>query len=129
MRATACPAPRHHHGPGADRGYEVATAGDGNSKLTIEDQVVLLQLLDEQPDATLEELVERMAKRQKVRVSISTLSRRLIELGLTRKKRLSMPAKPTGPRSRKNASGSCAEASSDGPDDCFSSTRPASTCR
>jgi hypothetical protein len=28
-----------------------------------------------------------MAKRMKVRVSISTLSRRLIELGLTRKKR------------------------------------------
>jgi transposase len=98
-------------------------------KLTIDDQVVLLQLLDEQPDATLEELVERMAKRQKVRVSISTLSRRLIELGLTRKKRLSMPAKPTGPRSGKNANDSCAEASSDGPHGYFSSTRPASTCR
>jgi transposase len=98
-------------------------------KLTIEDQVVLLQLLDEQPDATLEELVERMAKRQKVHVSISTLSRRLIELGLTRKKRLSTPAKPTGPRSSKSATGSFAETSSDGPHGCFSSTRPASTCR
>jgi transposase len=98
-------------------------------KLTIEDQVVLLQLLDEQPDATLEELVERMARRQKVRVSISTVSRRLIELGLTRKKRLSTPAKPIDQRSSKSANGSCAEASSEGPRGCSSSTRPASTCR
>jgi transposase len=56
-------------------------------KLTVDDVVVLGQLCDEQPDATLEELSERMAKRQRVRVSISTLSRRLIELGLTRKKK------------------------------------------
>jgi putative transposase len=77
-------------------------------KLTIDDQVVLGQLCDEQPDATLEELVERMARRQKVRVSISTVSRRLIELGLTRKKRLSTPPKPTPPRSSKSARDSSA---------------------
>lgn len=111
-------------------GHLIAGSPPGRErKLTIDDQVVLLQLLDERPDATLEELVERMAKRQKVRVSISTLSRRLIELGLTRKKRLSTRAKPTGPRSSNNANGSCAEASSDAPDACSSSTRPASTCR
>lgn len=98
-------------------------------KLSVDDVVVLGELVDEQPDATLEELVERMAKRQKVRVSISTLSRRLIELGLTRKKRLSTPPKPIGPRSSRSANGFCAEASSDTPDGSFSSMKPASTCR
>jgi len=98
-------------------------------KLTIDDQVVLCDLLDEQPDATLEELAERMAKRQRVRVSISTLSRRLIELGMTRKKRVSTPPRPIDPRSSKSANGFCAEASSDAPHGCFSSTRPESTCR
>jgi transposase len=67
------------------------------------------------PDATLEELVELVAKRLKVRVSIATMSRRLIELGLTRKKRLSTPPKRTGRRSSKNANASCVEVSSGGP--------------
>lgn len=98
-------------------------------KLTVDDQVALLELLDEQPDATLEELVERMAKRQKVRVSISTLSRRLIELGLTRKKKPSTPAKPIGPRSSRSANDSCAEPSSDARHGCSSSTKRESTCR
>ena len=98
-------------------------------KLTVDDVVVLGQLCDEKPDATLEELVERMAKRQRVRVSISTVSRRLIELGLTRKKRVSTPAKPTAPRSSKSANGSCAAASFGGPAGCSSSTKRASTCR
>jgi transposase len=98
-------------------------------KLTIDDQVVLCELLDERPDATLEELVEQMAKRRKVRVSISTLSRRLIELGLTRKKRVSTQPKPTDPRSSESAKDSCAEASSAAPHGCSSSTRPASTFR
>ena len=98
-------------------------------KLTIDDEVVLGQLCDEQPDATLEELVERMAKRRRVRVSISTVSRRLIELGLTRKKRVSTPAKLTVPRSNKSASGSCDAASSEGPRGCSSSTKRASICR
>jgi transposase len=69
-------------------------------------------LVSDTPDATLEELVELVAKRLKVRVSIATMSRRLIELGLTRKKRLSTPPKPTGRRSSKNASGSCVAESS-----------------
>jgi transposase len=98
-------------------------------KLTLDDQVVLCELLDEQPDATLEELAERMAKRQRVSVSISTLSRRLIELGLTRKKRVFTPPRPTDPRSSKSASGFFAEASSDVPHGSFSSTKRASTCR
>jgi transposase len=98
-------------------------------KLTIDDEVVLGQLCDEQPDATLEELVERMAKRRRVRVSISTMSRRLIELGLTRKKRVSTQAKLTGPRSNKSANGSCDAASFEGRRGCSSSTKRASTCR
>ena len=97
--------------------------------LTKEDEVELCLLVDDWPDATLEELVELVAKRLKVRVSISTMSRRLIEAGLTRKKRLSMPRKPTDPRSSKSASDSCAELSSVAPGACSSSTRPASTCR
>jgi len=97
--------------------------------LTESDEVDLCAMVFDKPDATLEELVELMAKRLKVRVSISTMSRRLIELGLTRKKRLSTPRKPTAPRFSKSVSGSCAEAPSDGPRACFSSTRPASTCR
>jgi transposase len=76
-------------------------------KLTTDDLVGLYLFVDEQPDLTLEELAVLMARRLKVRVSISTLSRRLIELGLTRKKRLSTPLKPTGPRSSKSARGSC----------------------
>jgi transposase len=81
-------------------------------KLRREDEVELCLLVSDTPDATLEELVELVAKRLKVRVSIATMSRRLIELGLTRKKRLSTPPKPTGRRSSKNASGSCVAESS-----------------
>ena len=84
-------------------------------KLTEAHEEELCLLVFDKPDATLEELVALVAKRLKVRVSISTMSRRLIELGLTRKKRLSTPPKPTGLRSSKNASASCVEASSDGP--------------
>jgi putative transposase len=76
--------------------------------LTIDDMVELYLLVDEQPDVTLGELAVLMAKRLKVHVSISTLSRRLIELGLTRKKRLSTPPKPTPPRSSKSARDSSA---------------------
>ena len=75
--------------------------------LTTDDMVELYLLVDEQPDVTLGELAVLMAKRLKVRVSISTLSRRRIELGLTRKKRLSTPPKPTQPRSSRSARGSC----------------------
>jgi transposase len=76
-------------------------------KLTTDDMVELYLLVDEHADATLEELAVLMAKRLKVRVSISTLSRRLIEMGLTRKKRLFTPPRPTESRSSKSARGSC----------------------
>lgn len=70
----------------------------------------LCGLVFDHPDATLEELAELVHKHLKLRVSIQTLSRRLIELGLTRKKRLFTPRKPTDRRSSKNASGSFAGA-------------------
>jgi putative transposase len=76
--------------------------------LTTDDMVELYLLVDEQPDVTLGELAVLMARRLKVRVSISTLSRRLIELGLTRKKRRSTPPKPTQTRSSKSAPDSSA---------------------
>lgn len=81
-------------------------------KLTEAHEEELCHLVFDKPDATLEELVELVAKRMRLRVSISTMSRRLIELGLTRKKRLSTRQKPSDPRSSKNASASCVEASS-----------------
>ncbi|MGO9838640.1 MAG: helix-turn-helix domain-containing protein [Polyangiaceae bacterium] len=81
-------------------------------KLTEAHEEELCHLVFDKPDATLEELVELVAKHLKVRVSIATMSRRLIELGLTRKKRLSTPPKPSARRSSKNGSASCVEASS-----------------
>jgi transposase len=89
----------------------------------------LCQLMFDQPDATLEELAALVVRHMKLRVSISTLSRRLIELGLTRKKRVSMPPNPSDPRFSRSASASCAKASSGERHACFSSTKPASTCR
>jgi transposase len=92
-----------------------------------EEQLCLLSF--EHPDATLEELVELMARRMKVRVSISTVSRRLIEMGMTRKKRVSTPAKPTPLRSSSNASDSSADGSSEAPLVSSSSTKRASISR
>lgn len=92
-----------------------------------EERLCLLVL--EQPDITLEELVVLVAKRMKLRVSTSTLSRRLIEMGMTRKKRASTPAKPTVQRSNGNASSSSDGGSSAAPRDCSSSTRRASISR
>lgn len=88
----------------------------------------LCNLVFERPDATLEELVDLVEKRLKVRVSISTMSRRLIELGLTRKKNPSTPPKPIAPRSSKNASASFVEAPYDEPLACSSSMKRGSTC-
>jgi transposase len=89
-----------HLKPGSPPGRE--------RKLPKEDDVELCLLVDDEPDATLEELAVLVAKRLKVRLSISTLSRRLIELGLTRKKRVSTPPKRTDRRSSRSGSVSCA---------------------
>ena len=110
-----------HLEPGSPPGRERKLTPDGEAELWL--------LVAEQPDATLEELVEIVATRIKVRVSISTLSRRLIELGLTRKKRLCTPPSPNDRRSSSNGSSSCVEALFGAPRACCSSTKRASTCR
>jgi transposase len=51
--------------------------------LTPAQEEQLCHLVFEQPDATLEELGALMAIRMKVRASRATISRRLIEMGMT----------------------------------------------
>ena len=52
-----------------------------------EQEGLLCQWIKDKPDATLEELMNRLRKEQKVHVSRSTLSRVLCKLGLSRKKK------------------------------------------
>jgi putative transposase len=111
-------------------GHLIPGSPPGKERLLSEDQEEQLCLLVfEQPDATLEELVALMAKRMKVRASISTVSRRLIEMGMSRKKRVSTRPKRTAPRSNESASASFVEGSSGAPRDCSSSTKRGSTSR
>jgi transposase len=56
---------------------------------------VVRQVLQEQADATLAELCERLGHRRGLRVSVSTLSRLLTRLGLPRKKSRSTPPNGT----------------------------------
>jgi transposase len=98
-------------------------------KLSEAQEEQLCHLVLGKPDASLEEIVEMVAKHLNVDVSISTVSRRLIEMGMTRKKRVSTPPNPNDRRFSRSASGSFAEASSDEQRACFSSTKRASTCR
>jgi len=111
-------------------GHLIPGSPPGKERLLSEDQEEQLCLLVfEQPDATLEELVVLMAKRMKVRASISTVSRRLIEMGMSRKKRVSTRPKRTAQRSNVSASASFVEGSSVVPHDCSSSTKRGSTSR
>ena len=59
-----------------------------------------------QPDIALEELRLRLRRRERVRVSVPTLYRVIETLGLPRKKRRSLPAKPTKGNAVPSASGS-----------------------
>jgi transposase len=61
--------------------------GGANAKLESADREVLVDLVGEQPDATLAELREGIKKRKRVSVSVSTVWRWLETLALTRKKR------------------------------------------
>ena len=111
-------------------GHLMPGSPPGKERLLSEAQEEQLCLLVfEKPDATLEELVVLMAQRMKLHVSISTVSRRLIEMGMTRKKRVSTRPKPTVPRSNANASASFDEGSSAALHGSSSSTKPASTSR
>ena len=90
-----------------------------------EEQLCVLAL--QHADATLEELVVLAKKHMKVRVSFQTISRRLIEMGMSRKKSRCTPAKPTAPRSSESATCSSNAASSARPHASSSSTKRAST--
>jgi putative transposase len=111
-------------------GHLIPGSPPGKDRLLSEEQEQqLCNLVFEQPDATLEELVVLIAKRMKVSASISTVSRRLIEMGMSRKKRVSTQPRRTAPRSNESASASSVEGSSAGPHGCSSSTKRASTSR
>jgi transposase len=73
-------------------------------KLTEKQEEKLCLLSLENPDATLAELADLARRRMAVSLSISTISRRLIEMGMTRKKRASMRRKRSGPTSYQSAS-------------------------
>jgi transposase len=111
-------------------GHLMPSSPPGKERMLTEAQEEqLCHLVLGKPDATLEEIVKLVAQHMRVRVSISTVSRRLIEMGMTRKKSPSTPPKPIGPRSSKNAKASFAEASSVERRAFFSSTKRASISR
>lgn len=66
-------------------------AGGANAKITVEKLSTVQQLVDEQPDALLEELCERLEKRNGITVSVPTMHRAVQRLGLTTKKKHCMP--------------------------------------
>ncbi|MDZ7966412.1 MAG: hypothetical protein RM368_15775 [Nostoc sp. DedSLP03] len=60
--------------------------GGAIAKIKIENLSAVKQLIDEQPDALLSELCERLAERSGISVSISTMHRAVQRLELTNKK-------------------------------------------
>ena len=69
--------------------------GGHQPKLTSSGLDILQALLEEDNDATLEQLAQRLEQRTQVVVSTSTISRALRKLGITRKKKALNPVKPT----------------------------------
>jgi transposase len=65
--------------------------GGAIAKIKISDLSVVQQLVDEQPDAILEELCERFAAGSGVEVSVATMHRAVQKLDLTTKKKHYMP--------------------------------------
>ena len=111
-------------------GHLIPGSPPGKERLLSEEQEQQLCLLVfEQPDATLEELVVLLGKRVRVRGRILAGSRRLIEMGMSRKKRVSTRPKRTAPRSSESASASSVEGSSAAPLGSSSSTKRASISR
>jgi len=60
--------------------------GGAHAKLNEDQLMILSDLVAESPDATLDELRERMKKKTRVEASAPTISRALQSLGLSRKK-------------------------------------------
>ena len=71
----------------------------GGGKPVLDDEALSLvsQLVEEEPDATLEELCEAVHRERGIRVSLSNMCTRLKHMGLARKKRHSMPRSGTAP--------------------------------
>jgi transposase len=111
-------------------GHLIPGSPPGRERLLNEEQEQQLCLLVlEQPDATLEEIVVLMKKRLGVRVSVPTVSRRLTEMGMSRKKSRSTPLRPTTPRSNMSEKTSSDAASSAPRRASSSSTRRVSISR
>ena len=87
-RTTGGSAPRPHAGGRAP-------TCDGAARALIR------QLVQAQPDATLQELCAQLQQQQGLRVSMATMSRLLHRLGLPRKKRRSMRRNGTRPASNR----------------------------
>jgi transposase len=84
-----------------DRTAAKPNAGGRRSMLSAESKAVLLQLLEEHPDAFLPELAEQVERRLGLRVHPQTVGRWLRELGVTRKKSRCTPASSNGPTCRR----------------------------
>ena len=69
--------------------------GGARAKLSEDQLRQLPELVAATPDATLDEVREQIEKKARVTLSLSTVCRGLQALGLSRKKRPSLPAKPT----------------------------------
>jgi transposase len=83
---------------------EPSTHGGGVEPLITEEKLLeVFELVQEQPDRTIEELAELYAKQHGVTVSRSTMGRALGRLGLSRKKRPSPRPNATARASSKRA--------------------------
>lgn len=83
--------------------------GGAEAKLQAHHLASLAELVAQTPDATLDELRERLQKQSRVEASITTIWRGLESLNLSRKKSLSGRQQPTRtnvPSSRENKKGS-----------------------
>jgi transposase len=76
--------------------------GGGKPSKVAPHRAEIVRLHAEQPDASLAERCEQLAKRTQVRVSRMTMSRVLERLALTREKRLSAPRSKMRLRSKKS---------------------------
>ena len=89
-----------------------AHGGGATARLNVEGRKALRQLVEDDPDATLRELAERLAAKTECHVHPSTISRALDDLDLPRKKRPSMQRSETertyGGHGAPSAGGSCA---------------------
>ena len=77
--------------------------GGQKPKLNAEQFALLVQLVEHQNDATLDQLCDQLYAQTQVRISRATMGRWVLHLRLTRKKRLFTQTKPTV--SASNASG------------------------